>query len=143
VTLNASEVVVPLFTGQLQKSEQIGMTMSHAVNRLSNLSLTAQFTLLPATSGTSVLGGQSSESQFFSASASYSYQLAREWLSTLSYSYLERHDSSGIVRSNYVSFTLRHDFTLLGNSRAINVAENERAKARARQSVGYVFPGFH
>jgi hypothetical protein len=143
VTLNASEVVVPLFTGQLQKSEQIGMTMSHAVNRLSNLSLSAQFTLLPATSGTSVLGGQSSESQFFSASASYSYQLAREWLSTLSYSYLERHDSSGIVRSNYVSFTLRHDFTLLGNSRAINVAENERAKARARQSVGYVFPGFH
>jgi len=142
-SLTASEAVVPLFNGQLQKTEQIGVTLQHAINRLSNLALSAQFTLIPATSGSTVIGGQTSESEFFSASINYSYQLAREWQSSLTYTYSQRNDTTGVTRSNTVLFTLSRDFTLLGRSTAINVAENERAKARARQNIGYVFPGFH
>jgi hypothetical protein len=71
----------------------------------------------------------------------YSYRLAREWRSNLSYTYRERNDSSGIARSSTVLFSLARDFTLLGNPTAINQAEKERARERERQNIGYIFPG--
>lgn len=143
LSLTAAESIVPLFNGQLQKSDQVALTLSHQINRSSNLSVSAAFTLIPATTGNSVLGGQSSESEFLSASINYSYQLAREWRTNLSYSYAQRNDNTGVTRSNTILFTLAHNFTLLGSPTALNVAEKERAKARARQAIGYVFPGFH
>jgi hypothetical protein len=143
VSMYASEAVVPLFNGQLQKTDQIGLALTHTINRSSTIALLANFTLTPATSGSTVIGGQTSESEFFSGSINYSHQLAREWRTNLSYTYRQRQDNTGLARSNDFLFTLSRDFTLLGNPTAINVAENERAKARARQNVGYVFPGFH
>jgi hypothetical protein len=140
VSLNASEMVVPLFTGQLQKTQQIGLSLSHTINRVSSLGLSAGFTVTPATSGNTILGGQSTQSDFLSASVNYSYRLAREWRTNLSYSYLQRHDNTGTVSANIVHFTLSRDFTLLGRSTPINAAESERAKARTRP-IGYVFPG--
>ena len=143
VSLTAAEAIVPIFNGQLQKTDQIGLTLSHDVNRLSNLVLSASFSFIPATTGSSTFGAQSSASDFFSASISYGYQLAREWRTSLSYTYRQRNDDTGIARSSLILFTLSHDFTLLGNPTAINVAQREKARERAQQSIGYVFPGFH
>ena len=143
VSLTAAQAVVPLFNGQLQKTNQIGLTLSHDMNRLSNLALSASFSFVPAATGSSAFGTQSSASDFFSASISYGYQLAREWRTSLSYTYLQSNGGAGIARSNLIQFTLSRDFTLLGNPTAINVAQREKARERAQQNVGYVFPGFH
>ena len=140
LSLTAAQAVVPLTTGQLQKSDAIGLTLTHDINSLSNLAFSTQFSFIPATSGNSVFGGQSGESEFFSASINYSYRLTREWRTNLSYTYRQRNDETGIARSSTVLFALSRDFTLLGNPTAINQAERERARERAQESVGYVFP---
>jgi hypothetical protein len=79
-------------------------------------------------------------SDFFSASVNYTYRLTREWRTNVSYTYRE---NVGMAKSNTILFGLSRDFTLLGNPTAINQAEQERAKQRARESVGQVFPTFH
>ena len=140
LSLTAAQAVVPTTFGQLQKSDSIGITLAHNINQLSRLSFSAGFSFIPATQGNSIFTGQTGSSEFFSASVNYSYQLAREWRSNLSYTYRERNDSSGIARSSTVLFSLARDFTLLGNPTAINQAEKERARERERQSIGYIFP---
>jgi len=144
ISLTAAQSIVPIFNGQLQKSEQIGLTLTHGINRLSNLTLSAAFSYVPAAPASSTIGlGQSSPSKFFSISANYGYQLAQHWHTNLSYTYNQRNDSTGTVGASTVLATLVYDFTLLGTSNAINKAQAERAKARAQQSIGYIFPGFH
>ena len=140
VVLTAAQAVVPTTFGQLQKSDVVGINIAHDINQWSSLSFSAQFSFIPASQGSSLFGGQTGSSEFFSASVGYSYQLAREWRSNLSYTYRERKDNTGIARSSTVSFALVRDFTLLGNPTAINQAEKERARERERQSIGYVFP---
>jgi hypothetical protein len=106
--------------------------------------LSAAFSYVPAAPASSTIGlGQSSPSKFFSVSANYGYQLAPHWHTNLSYTYNQRNDSTGTVGASMVLATLVYDFTLLGTSNAINRAQAERAKARARQNLGYIFPGFH
>jgi len=73
----------------------------------------------------------------------YNYRLTREWNTNLSYTYHQRNDNSGTARSSTIVFTLSRDLNIFGNPTAINIAERERARERARQNVGYVFPGFH
>ena len=141
LSLTAAQAVVPTSFGQLQKSDSIGIALAHNINQLSRLSFSAGFSFIPATQGNSIFTGQTGSSEFFSASVGYSYQLAREWRSNLSYTYRERNDSSGIARSSTVLFSLARDFTLLGNPTAINQAEKERARERERQNIGYIFPG--
>jgi len=144
LSLAASQAVVPLFNGQLQKSDQVSLTLAHDINRLSNLALSAGFSFIPATSsGSAAFGTSSSASEFFSVTGTYAYQLARDWRSSISYTYRQRSDSTGVVGSSLVLFTLSSDYTLFGNPTAINVAQRERARERAQQNVGYVFPGFH
>jgi len=144
VSLTAAQSIVPIFNGQLQKSEQVGLTLSHEINRVSNIALSTAFSYVPAAPASSTIGlGQSSPSKFFSVSVNYGYQLGREWHTNLSYTYSQRNDSSGSVGSSLVLFSLVRDFTLYGNPTAINRAQQERAKARAQQSIGYIFPGFH
>src|SRR5262249_34713756 len=140
VSLTAAQAVVPLTTGALQKSDSIALILSHDINSRSNLSFAARFVHIPATASNSAFTGQSGTSDFLSVSALYRYQLTREWRTNVSYTYRERDDQTGIGRSSTVLFTLSRDFTLLGDPNAINVAERERARERARQSVGYVFP---
>jgi len=140
LSLIAAQAVVPLTTGALQKSDSVALILSHDINHWSNLSFAVRLVHIPATSGNSAFTGQAGTSDFFSASVNYRYQLTREWRTNLSYTYRERDDETGTARSNTVLFSLSRDFTLLGNPAAINVAQRERARERAQQSVGYVFP---
>lgn len=142
VSLTAAQAVVPTTFGVLQKNDTIGFTIAHDINQLSNVSFSTQFAFTPATQGNSVFNGQTSNSEFFSASVNYGYKLTREWRTNLSYTYIERDDQTGTARSNTVLLSLSRDFTLMGNPTAINEAERERARQRAQQTVGYVFPGF-
>lgn len=141
VSLTAAQAVFPTTFGQLQKSDTVGFNLTHDINQRSNLSFSANFAFIPATTGNSAFSGQSGDSDFFSASINYGYRLTREWRTNLSYTFHERIDDTGIARSSTVLFSLSRDFTLLGNPTAINQAEKERAKARQQQNVGYVFPG--
>jgi len=142
VSLIAAQAVVPTSFGQLQKNETVGLTLTHAINHLSNVSFSANFSHVPAAPSGSLFSGQSSSSNFLSAAAVYSYQLTRDWRTNLSYTYRQRDDNSGTARSSTVLFSLSRDLNLLGNPTAINDAAIARARARAQQSVGYVFPGF-
>jgi hypothetical protein len=139
VSLTAAQAIVPLQFGQLQKSDTIGLTIAHDINHYSNLLFSTNFVYVPATPGNSIFGGQSSASEFFSASVSYGYQLTREWRTNLSYAYLQS-NSTSIARSSIVTFSLSRDFTLMGNPTAINQAEREKARERQQQNIGYVFP---
>ena len=146
VSLTAAQAVTPTIFGQLQKSDTIGLNLTHDINQRSNLSLSAQFAFIPAAQSNSAFSGQngqSGDSDFFSASVNYGYRLTREWRTNLSYTYRERNDDTGIARSSTILFALSRDFTLLGNPTAINQAQTERARQRQQQTVGYVFPGFH
>ena len=141
VSLTAAQAVVPTTFGALQKSDSVGLTLIHNINQRSNLSLSGSFSFVPAApGGNSVFGGQSGESEFLSASINYGYSLTREWRTNLSYTYRQRNDDSGTVRSSTVLFSLSRDFALLGNPAAINEGEKERARERDRQSIGYIFP---
>jgi hypothetical protein len=140
VSLTAAQSISPLFTGQLQKSDTLGLTLNHQINNASNLSLSTQFSYLPATSGS--IFGQTSASDFFTASFGYRYQLTRDWRTNVSYTYLQRNDDTGLTRASVISFSLNYDFNVLGNPSAFNKADQERARQRARQSVGQVFPTF-
>jgi hypothetical protein len=169
VSLTAAQAVVPTQFGQLQKTDTIGLTITHDINRHSNLLFSANFTYVPAAPGNSLFGinqsgSQSGASDFFSASVKYSYQLTREWRTSLSYTYLQSSGTAGIsgipgisgitgisstsgitgtsgnARSSLVSFSLSRDFPLMGNPTAINQAEREKARERQQQSIGYVFP---
>jgi hypothetical protein len=42
-----------------------------------------------------------------------------------------------------VLLSLAYDFTLMGNPNAINKADEQRARQRARESIGQVFQGIY
>jgi hypothetical protein len=136
VSLTAAQAIIPTFTGQLQQSESIGMSLSHTINQFASLSF---FTSYAQASSPGQIGQASTASDFFSASVNFGYQLTRDWRTNLSYTY---RDNVDVATSSTILFALSHDFTVLGNPAAINQAEQERAKARARQSIGQVFPTF-
>ena len=143
VSLFAARAIIPTFTGQLQMSDTVGLSLIHRINQLASLSFSTQFAQTKSPSQSGQFTSNGSKSDFFSASANYSYQLTREWRTNLAYTYRQRDDNTGIARSNTILFALARDFTLLGNPTAINVAEKERAKERAQQTVGYVFPNLY
>ena len=43
VSLTAAHAIIPLFTGQLQQTESIGMSLSHNINQFSNLVFFTQY----------------------------------------------------------------------------------------------------
>jgi hypothetical protein len=136
VSLTAAQAIEPTFTGQLQQTESIGVSLSHTINQFSNLAFSTQYA---QASSPGQIGQASTASDFFSASVNYGYQLTREWRTNLSYTYL---DNVNVATSSIVLFRLSRDFTVLGNPTAIDQAARERARARERQSIGQVFPGF-
>jgi hypothetical protein len=140
VSLTAAHTISPLVTGQLQLSDTVGLTLNHKINNASDLTFSTQFSYLPASSSSSFSSNQTSPSDFFTASVAYGYQLTREWRTNLSYTYRQRNDDFGLARSSTVTFVLSRDLNLLGNPTAINQAEQERARERAQQAVGEVFP---
>ena len=104
VSLNAAQSITPTLGGSLQQSYSVGMALNHQINQLSNVAFTSSFSTTNSSSQvsqfTSVTGGSSSE--FYSASVIYSYRLTRDWSTNLSYSYLQRNDSTGTVSANMV-----------------------------------------
>ena len=137
VSFTAAQAITPLFNGQLQQSSSLGMNVSYDINQYSNLVFLTQYsqTSLPGQLGQTT----ATASDFFTAGVTYSYRLTREWRSNLSYTYRE---NVGQANSNTVSFSLTRDFNLMGNPAAINKAEADRGRQRARDSIGQVFPNF-
>lgn len=134
VSMTFADVIIPVITGQLQKSESMSLSASHQINNRSRLAFFASVSRTASTTA--------SESQFFSAGAIYSYQLARDWNATLSYTYRQREDPTGFVNGNTFLFGLNYSFNALGKPGAFSGAERERARLRAQQAIGYVFPGY-
>jgi len=137
ISLAAAHAIIPLFTGQLQLSETLGAFLSHEINQSSSWSAFASYGQTSAPGQIGQAAGTTSE--FFSTGINYSYRITREWRTNMSYTFRE---SIGVAKSNTILFSLARDFTLMGNPTAINQAELERSRQRARQSIGQVFPGF-
>lgn len=138
VSLRAAESITPTITGQLQQSRTVGLSTNHQINELSSLSASAQF----AQTSSSNEGDSSNSTNpvFYSASVKYSYKLTRNWSAYISYTYRQRDDETGATNSNTILFALTRDFNVLGNPTLIDEAKKERARERARQAVGQVFP---
>ena len=144
ISFNAANSITPTLGGALQQSNSFGASLSHQINSLSDVSVSGQFSVTNSSSQaqqfTAITGGSS---DFLSASVSYSYRLTRDWATNVSYTYLQRNDSTGFTSANLVLLSLSYDFTLMGNPSAINKANEQRARQRARESIGQVFPGIY
>ena len=140
VSLTAGQMITPTITGALQQSKSLGLSVLYKVNEFSNLSF---FTKLSQSETPAQIGASGATSDFLSAELSYSYRLTRDWRANMSYTFRQRNDDSGTARSNTVLLTLSRGFNLLGNPSAINEAEAERARERAQQAVGEIFPRYH
>jgi len=135
VTLAAAHLIVPTSFGQLQKTTTAGFTVNHIINHWSSVALSANFA--HTDSSTVVSTGPA---DFFSGQIAYSYRLARDWQTRFSYSYRERHDSTGTASANVGLVSLIYNFNLMGNPAAIDAVERERAAIRQQKAVGEVFP---
>ena len=144
ISFNAANSITPTLGGALQQANSFGASLSHQINSLSDVSVSGQFSVTNSSSQaqqfTAITGGSS---DFLSASVSYSYRLTRDWATNVSYTYLQRNDSTGFTSANLVLLSLSYDFTLMGNPSAINKANEQRARQRARESIGQVFPGIY
>jgi hypothetical protein len=136
LTLSAAHLIVPTSFGQLQKTTTAGFTLAHSINYWSNIAFSANFAQTDQASNLSGTGA----ADFFSAQVAYSYWLARDWRTRLSYTYRQRHDDSGTASSNTVLLSLSYDFNLLGNPSAFDPVEQERALVRQQHAIGEVFP---
>lgn len=141
-SLTATRAISPTVFGQLLGVESVGFSLNHMINNYSNVSFFTQFsqTTTAATPGVS-----GSVSDFFTASASYAYTLAREWHSSVSYTYSQSNSQSGLIRASAISLTLTHDFTLFGKpptglqKTQSELAQQDLARAqRALPTVGFV-----
>lgn len=135
VTLAAAHLIVPTGFGQLQKTTTAGFTLAHNINYWSNVALSANYA--HTESNTSFSTGPA---DFFSAQLAYSYQLARDWRTRLSYTYRQRDDNTGTARANVFLLSLAYDFNLMGNPNAFDPVDAERALLRQQRAVGEVFP---
>jgi hypothetical protein len=85
LTLFGTQFIGPSVIGSLTKTTTIGTNLSYIINSRSSLSFAASATRQVSTSS----------SDFYSGSVSYSYQLARDWNSQLTYRHLHRTASTG------------------------------------------------
>jgi hypothetical protein len=85
LTLFGNQTIGPSVIGSLTKQTTIGAGLTHTINSRSTLSFAASASRQMSTSS----------SDFYSGSVTYSYQLAREWNSQLSYRHLHHTASTG------------------------------------------------
>ena len=135
VTLSAAHLIVPTSFGQLQKTTTAGATLVHNINYWSNVAVSANFA--HTESNTFFTTGPA---DFFSAQIAYSYWLARDWRTRLSYTYRQRHDDTGTATSNTVLLSLNYDFNLLGNPTALDAVDLETSGAQAAKGGGRGVP---
>jgi hypothetical protein len=120
LTLTASQAIGPSVVGSLFKTDTVAVGLVQTINTRSTLSFAASVTRQISTSTT----------DFVSASATYGYQLAREWSAQVTYRYLHRFATNGTVifdpitgtptvsgfgpaTSNSVLFVVSRNFTVL------------------------------
>lgn len=143
VSLNATQAITPTIFGSLQKINSIGLSLNHDINHSANLAVLTQFSHIKS-SETATVGATSSD--VFTASARYGYKLTREWRTNLSYTYSQRNDQAGLVRSSMISFGLIRDFTLFGKPpEAVQKTPSELAhedQMRAVQALPNLGPNF-
>jgi hypothetical protein len=89
LTLYGNQSIGPSVIGSLTKQTTIGAGLNHTVNSRSSLAF--------AVSASRQISTNSSD--FYSGSVTYSYQLAREWTSQISYRHLHRAASTGTTAS--------------------------------------------
>ena len=108
VSFNAANSITPTLGGALQQSNSFGMALSHQINQLSDVRFTSQFSVTNSSSHSPTVYSRSlgGSSEFLSASVSYSYRLTRDWATNVSYTYLQRNDSTGTVNANLFFFSL-------------------------------------
>jgi hypothetical protein len=88
LTLFGNQTIGPSVIGSLTKATTIGTNLNYIINSRSSLSFAASATRQITTSS----------SDFYSGSVTYSYQLAREWNSQLTYRHLHRTASRATSR---------------------------------------------
>jgi hypothetical protein len=106
-SLTATRAISPTVLGQLLNIETIGASLSHRINNVSNLQVFAQFSHTKDASGPAA---DASATDSFTASATYGYDLSREWHSNFTYTYTQ----SGQVEANTFVLSLRRDFNVYG-----------------------------
>jgi hypothetical protein len=85
LTVFGNQSIGPSVVGSLTKQTTVGANVRHIINSRSSLLFAASATRQVSTSS----------SDFYSGSVTYSYQLARDWNSQISYRHLHRTASSG------------------------------------------------
>jgi hypothetical protein len=85
LTLSGTQSVGPSVVGSLTKTTTIGAGLNHVINSRSSLSFAVSASRQATTTS----------SDFYSGSVTYNYQLAREWISQLTYRHLHRTASTG------------------------------------------------
>lgn len=133
LSVYAAHLIAPTSFGQLQKTEKVGFIVTHDINFWSRLALSANFTRT---------GSGETSSDFFSAGIAYSYRLARDWNTRISYFYRQRFDDTGSPHANAVTLSLNYDFNPLGNPAALDPVDAERKLVRQQRAIGEVFPAF-
>jgi hypothetical protein len=115
-TFGAVHTVAPNSIGETQERSSVGVGVRHAINRSSNLTLSAEAsrqTLLDASAnlvGTSLDYGTA---DLLRASVTYGYRVTPDWQTQLSYRFIHRTDDTGSANSNTVLLSLVRDFTIL------------------------------
>ena len=135
IFVSAAHLIVPTSFGQLQKTTTAGFGIAQDINPWSRLTFFADYA--HTESGINLL---TSDADFFSAQVAYSYQLARDWRSRLSYTYRQRDDDTGTAQSSTVLLSLVYNFNLIGNPSVFDPVEQQRALIRQQRAVGEVFP---
>lgn len=106
-SLTATHAITPTVLGSLLNIETVGASLSHRINSVSNLQAFVQFSHTKDASGPGVGVGATDS---FTASATYGYDLSREWHSNVTYSYTQ----SGQIEANTFILSLRRDFNVFG-----------------------------
>ncbi len=132
----ATRAVTPTIYGQLQGIESLGTTLNYKINRKSTLGFAANF----SHTKTAQSNAAPTVSDFFTGSAIYSYQLNRDWNAKISYTYRQKNNSSGLVRSNTGLVTLAYNFNLFGKPPAAVTKTPSELALEELQRAQYVFP---
>jgi hypothetical protein len=117
-SLTVTRSIAPSVIGQLLKVESISLSYNHTLDKYSGLNLATQFSHAEAAAvaagGASGSGGGSGATDFFSATVGYDRTLAKDWRSSVSYSFSESNSQSGTALSHSVALSVTHDFNLYG-----------------------------
>jgi hypothetical protein len=109
LSVSASQSITPGVLGDLSQRMTFGIGLTHSINSISSVLFNGQVTQFNAGSGQS----GSNASDFWTASASYTRRLTREWRTQLTYSYRRRDSDANSVTSNSFVMVLARDMTLL------------------------------